>query len=166
MQVGVGGGARGRLQHLNECCEWRVNRIGFTDAATFIPPLPLFVKVTIFINCCEGHIWSMCTYTHCEMTALRWKILFLKLRTYVDETHTHTHTHTRLQPQLFRGITFHRPVVDGCLCYQGNSVEIDPLPEDDIIGHLVSLHPTLHFNVEDLEALAGWRGSKRNKRRK
>ena len=39
---------------------------------------------------------------------------------------------------------------DGGLGNQGNGVEIDPLPEDDIVYHLVSLHTTLHLNVEDL----------------
>ena len=41
-------------------------------------------------------------------------------------------------------------MVDGGLSNQGNGVEVDPLPEDDIIDHLVSLHTTLHLNVEDL----------------
>ena len=50
--------------------------------------------------------------------------------------------------------TFHGPVVDGGLCHQGDGVEIDPLPKDDVIGHLVCLHTTLHLNVEDLKTLA------------
>jgi hypothetical protein len=39
---------------------------------------------------------------------------------------------------------------DGSLGNQGNGVEVDPFPEDDVVHHLVSLHSTLHLNVEDL----------------
>ena len=43
---------------------------------------------------------------------------------------------------------------DSSLRNQGNGVEVDPLPEDDIVYHLVSLHSTLHLNVEDLKVLS------------
>lgn len=58
--------------------------------------------------------------------------------------HMHTHTH-------FTQHTLHGPVVDGGLGYQGNGVEVDPLPEHDLVCHLVSLHLALHLDVEDLD---------------
>jgi len=49
--------------------------------------------------------------------------------------------------------TFHAPVVDGRVCSQSNSVDSDPLPELDVLGHRVRLHFALHLNVEDLQRL-------------
>ncbi len=37
---------------------------------------------------------------------------------------------------------------------QGNGVQVDPLPKDDLICHLVSLHFALHLDVEDLQVLS------------
>ena len=54
-------------------------------------------------------------------------------------------------------LTLHGPVVDGSLGYQGDGVEVDPLPEGDFLHHLVGLHLALHLNVEDLQTLARWR---------
>lgn len=50
-------------------------------------------------------------------------------------------------------LTLHRPVVDGGLGYQGNGVQVHPLPEGHVLHHLVGLHLTLHLNVENLEIL-------------
>ena len=46
-------------------------------------------------------------------------------------------------------------MVDCCLSDEGDGVEADPLPEDDVVGHVVSLHLGLHLDVEDLEGLTG-----------
>ena len=54
------------------------------------------------------------------------------------------------------GLPLHGPVVDGGLRYQGDGVEVDPLPEDDVVRHLVGLHLALHLNVEDLQVLGSW----------
>ena len=43
---------------------------------------------------------------------------------------------------------------DGGLCDKGDGVQVDPLPEDDLVHHLMCLHLTLHLYVEDLEVLA------------
>lgn len=53
------------------------------------------------------------------------------------------------------GIPLHAPVVDSRICHQGDSVHRYPLPEHDILGHGVSLHFTLHLDVEDLQRLGG-----------
>jgi len=44
-------------------------------------------------------------------------------------------------------------VVDSSVSGQGNCVDGDPLPELNILSHRVSLHLTLHLNVEDLQCL-------------
>ena len=46
--------------------------------------------------------------------------------------------------------TFHGPVIDRGFCYQGDGVEVDPLPEGDVLHHLMGLHLALHLYVEDL----------------
>lgn len=48
-------------------------------------------------------------------------------------------------------------MVDRSLGNQGDSVEIDPLPEGDIFNHLMSLHFTLHLYIEYLQALSSWK---------
>ena len=53
-----------------------------------------------------------------------------------------------------RCFTFHRPMKDSSLGNQGDGVEVDPLPEDDVVHHLVSLHSALHLNIEDLQVLS------------
>ena len=46
--------------------------------------------------------------------------------------------------------TFHRPMINCCISYQGNSVDTYPFPECDIFCHVVSFHLAFHFNIEDL----------------
>lgn len=53
------------------------------------------------------------------------------------------------------GIPLHAPVVDSRIRHQGNSVYRYPLPEHDLLCHRVSLHLTLHLDVEDLQRLGG-----------
>ena len=62
-------------------------------------------------------------------------------------------------------LTLHGPVVDGGLCNQGDGVEVDPLPERDVLDHLVGLHLALHLNVEYLETLCSWRQKRRETER-
>ncbi len=47
---------------------------------------------------------------------------------------------------------------NGGLCNEGDGVQVDPLPEYDLVCHLVCLHFALHLNVEDLQTLASCRG--------
>lgn len=51
-------------------------------------------------------------------------------------------------------LTFHGPMEDSGFRHQGNGIQVDPPPKDDVIGHLVSLHFALHLDVEDLQVLA------------
>lgn len=51
-------------------------------------------------------------------------------------------------------LTFHGPMEDRRLCNKGNSVQVDPFPENDLVCHLVCLHFALHLNIEDLQTLA------------
>ena len=51
-------------------------------------------------------------------------------------------------------ITFHAPVIAGCICYQSYSVDTDPLPELNLLCHIVSFHFGLHFYVEYLKSFA------------
>ena len=55
-------------------------------------------------------------------------------------------------------VTLHGPVVDGGLRHQGDHVLGDPLPEDHVVRHGVSLHLGLHLNVEDLQGFLGLQG--------
>ena len=54
------------------------------------------------------------------------------------------------------GIPLHRPVIHYSLCDNTDSVEIDPLPEYDVIWHGMALHLALHLNVEYLELSSGF----------
>ena len=46
-------------------------------------------------------------------------------------------------------------MVDSGLRDESYGVEVDPLPEDDIVRHLMFLYHALHLNVvEDLQFLA------------
>ena len=47
-------------------------------------------------------------------------------------------------------------MVDSGLRDESYGVEVDPLPEDDVVRHLMCLHLALHLNVEDLQVLAGY----------
>lgn len=49
-------------------------------------------------------------------------------------------------------VAFHGPMVHRCLGHQGQRVQRDPLPEDHILSHCVSLHLALHLNVKDLQS--------------
>ena len=73
----------------------------------------------------------------------------------VHHINVHVHEHNK-QIEL----TLHGPVIDGCFCYQGDGVETDPLPEGDVFNHLMSLHLTLHFDIEYLETLTSWGGGR------
>ena len=75
-----------------------------------------------------------------------------------------TYNHGHVTPLLISHDghnTFHRPMVDGGLGDESDSVEVDPFPEDDFICHLVGLHLALHLNVEDLKVLASYRQAER-----
>ena len=51
--------------------------------------------------------------------------------------------------------TFHGPMVDSGLRDESYGVEVDPLPEDDVVHHLMFFYHALHHNVvEDLQFLA------------
>ena len=63
-------------------------------------------------------------------------------------------------------LTFHGPVVNSCLCDKCNGVQVDPLPEDDIICHLVCFHLALHLNVEDLQVLSSYSHTKMGRGRR
>ena len=41
------------------------------------------------------------------------------------------------------------------VCDKCDGVEADPLPEGDVVCHVVGLHLGLHLDVEDLESLVG-----------
>ena len=62
-------------------------------------------------------------------------------------------------------LTLHGPVVDGGLGNQGDGVEVDPLPERDVLDHLVGLHLALHLYVEYLETLSSWRQKRKGTER-
>ena len=46
-------------------------------------------------------------------------------------------------------------MIDARFCHKSNSIERDPLPEDDVVRHGVGLHLGLHLNVEDLQGFLG-----------
>ncbi len=50
-----------------------------------------------------------------------------------------------------RRVALHRPVEDGLLGDEGDRLDVDPLPEDDVLRHRVRLHHRLHLDVEDLQ---------------
>ena len=56
-----------------------------------------------------------------------------------------------------KALTLYGPVVYRGLSDQGNRFQVDPLPEDDFIGHRVCLHFALHLNVEYLQCLTSCR---------
>ena len=56
-------------------------------------------------------------------------------------------------------ISFHRPVIDCCLCHNSNGVNINPFPKQDVISHCMSLHLGLHFDVKDLKSSHGSQGN-------
>ena len=51
-------------------------------------------------------------------------------------------------------ITFHTPVIDCGLGDESDSVDVNPLPKDDVFRHRVGLHFRFHLDVEDLEGFA------------
>lgn len=51
-------------------------------------------------------------------------------------------------------LTLHGPVVDSGFRDKSYRVQVNPLPEYDVISHLVCLHLALHLDVEDLQVLA------------
>ncbi len=53
-------------------------------------------------------------------------------------------------------VSFHTPVIDRIVCHKCYSIERDPLPKRNIIGHGVGLHLALHFNVENLKGFCRW----------
>ena len=55
-------------------------------------------------------------------------------------------------------VPLHAPVEHRGLRHQGDHVLRDPLPEDDVVRHGVSLHLGLHLNVEDLQGFLGLQG--------
>ena len=55
-------------------------------------------------------------------------------------------------------VALHGPVINRGLRHQGHHVLGDPLPEDDVIRHGVSLHLRLHLDIEDLKCLLGLEG--------
>ena len=70
----------------------------------------------------------------------------------------HVHSTTPHCLELFQiELTLHGPVVDGGLGNQGNGVEVDPLPEHDVLHHLMGLHLALHLNIEYLQTLPSYR---------
>ena len=55
-------------------------------------------------------------------------------------------------------------MVDCALSDESNSIDRNPLPEDDILIHSVSFYLTLHLQVKYLQGSASWeeRGVRKN----
>ena len=51
------------------------------------------------------------------------------------------------------GVALHGPMEDARLRHEGDRVQRDPLPEDNVVRHRVRLHLRLHLDVENLEGL-------------
>lgn len=58
---------------------------------------------------------------------------------------------------LIHCITFHRPVINSSFCDKSKGVDINPLPESDILHHGMCLHLAFHFNVKDLKSSSSWK---------
>jgi len=48
-------------------------------------------------------------------------------------------------------VSLHAPVVDGRFRHQGNKIQADPLPKNNVFGHDVSFHFAFHFDVKNLQ---------------
>lgn len=78
------------------------------------------------------------------------KPVLLRIRTVVDDLAT-VERRMPIEHLHGRGVALHGPMINGRVRDQSQGVQGDPLPEDDVVRHGVSLHLGLHFDVEDLE---------------
>ena len=61
---------------------------------------------------------------------------------------------------LRRAIAFHAPMIDGAFGDQGDQVQGNPFPKDDVFRHNVGLHFAFHFDVKDLQCLLSYKQKK------
>lgn len=72
----------------------------------------------------------------------------------------HLHRHTVQFSVLVAHVlclTFHAPMIDAVLSNKSQSIYWNPLPEQNVFRHNVSLHLTFHFDVENLKRFLSWK---------